>query len=385
MFVNHKICGCKTSNVNRFFPKFLTLFLGIATVVGLFSCSKDPIRPQPDGQNPPIEDSTTFSDGFFVINEGNFNWGNTSITYIDNATGTAHQNIFQEVNNRPLGDVAQSMKVMNNRGYIVVNASNRVEVVDLKDFKTITSITGFNAPRYIEFIDSTRAYVTNLYKDISVVDLEKMVITKTITTPEWTEGMVRYNQYMFITCIGNFSEPSSRRKAKLLIVDTKEDRITDSIQTATEPLAIVIDKKLKLWVLCSGGWDGYSSPVLIRVNPDLRQIEKSFVFPSTNLPSRLDINPTRDTIYYLLDGIYQMPVTASELPTHPLISSGGHLFYGLAIHPVDGTIFATDAIDYVQPGYAFQFSSSTGAKIHEWGTGRIPGSFCFGEPNLSRN
>jgi len=371
------------SSVDRFSFSTSALFIGILSILVISSCSKERIRPEPGPPTPPPDDSTTFSEGFFVVNEGNFNWGNASVTYIENSTGTAIQNVFEEVNHRPLGDVAQSMKIMNNKGFIVMNVSNRVEVVDIKTFKTIKSIDGFNSPRYIEFVDSTKAYVTNLYKDISVVDLQTMTITKTIKTPEWTEGMVRYNQYMFVTCIGEFNEPSSKRKAKLLILDTKEDKIIDSIPTATEPIGIVIDKKLKLWVLCSGGWDGFSAPALIRVNPDLRQVEKAFSFPTSDVPSRLDINPTKDTIYYLQNGIYQMPVTASATPTQPLVFSGNRLFYGMAIHPVDGTIYATDAIDYVQDGSAFQFSSSTGTQMHAWLTGRIPGSFCFGETPIS--
>lgn len=381
-FLTLKSVGKKSSR-DRFDFSISALFLGIISILVISSCSKEPIRPEPGSPTPPPDDSTTFVNGFFVVNEGNFNWGNASVTYIDNATGVAIQNIFEEVNNRPLGDVAQSMKVMNNRGYIVVNASNRIEVVDLIDFKMIKSIEGFNSPRYIEFVDSTKAYVTNLYKDISVVDLTTMTITKSIQTPEWTEGMVKYNQYMFVTCIGEFNEPSLKRKAKLLIIDTNEDKIVDSIPTASEPIGIVIDKKLKLWVLCSGGWDGFSAPALIRVNPDLKQIEKAFSFPTTDVPSKLSINPTKDTIYYLQNGIYQMPVTASAVPLQPLVYSGTRLFYGMAIHPVDGTIYATDAIDYVQAGVAFQFSSSTGAQMRSWETGRIPGSFCFGETQTS--
>ncbi|MFH1296073.1 MAG: DUF5074 domain-containing protein [Bacteroidota bacterium] len=369
--------------MSRFTFQFTT-FLLWAIMVFITSCTKEPVRPTPIDPEPPPDDSATYSEGFFIVNEGNFNWGNASVTYVDKATGTAHQNIFQQANNRPLGDVAQSMKVLNNRGYIVVNNSNRVEVVDLANFKTLKSIEGFNSPRYIEFIDSTKAYVTNLYKDISVVDLTTLTIVKTINTPEWTEGMIKYNQYMFVTCIGKFNEPNSSRKAKLLILDTKEDKIIDSLPTATEPVGIVIDKKLKLWVLCSGGWDGYEAPLLIRVNPDLRQVEKAFQFPSTDIPSRLTINPTADTIYYLQNGIFQMPVTATALPSQPFISSGSHLFYGMAVHPVNGTIYASDAIDYVQNGIAFQFSSSTGTQISKWETGRIPGSFCFGETRNSK-
>jgi len=358
------------------------LFLIVAAL--LFSCNKEPIRQITDPPDPPPpNDSSSYSDGFFIVNEGNFNWGNASVTFVNEQNGTVEQEVFKNVNSRQLGDVAQSMKIFNDRVFIVVNNSSRIEVVDLKTFASIKTIEGFNSPRYIEFIDSNKAYVTNIYGDISVVDLNSLTITKTIKTPEWTEGMVRYQQYMFVTCIGSFYEPSSKRKAKLLIIDSKEDKIIDSIQTGKEPLGIVIDKKLKLWVLCSGGWDGFEPPVLIRINPDLRQVEKAFTFTSTtDIPSRLNINPAGDTLYFLNNGIYQMPVTAAEMPATPFISAEGKLFYGLAIHSIDGTIYASDAIDYVQNGVAFQFSSSSGIQLDTWATGRIPGSFCFGNiPN----
>jgi len=356
--------------------RLFILFLLLLAV----SCSKDPLRERkPDPDPPPPEDTTTYRDGFFIVNEGNFNWGNASITFVNSKTGSVGQDIYQLENNRPLGDVAQSMKIFMDRAYIVVNNSNRVEVVNLEDFKSIKSIEGFNSPRYIEFVDSNKAYVTNLHQDISVIDLSTLTVTHAIKTPEWTEGMVKYQQYIFVTCIGSFNEPNSKRKAKLLIINTKEDKIVDSIPTGKEPMGIVIDKKLKLWVLCSGGWDGYEPPCLIRVNPDLRQVEKAFQFIGTNgIPSRLSINPSGDTLYFLKNGIFQMAVTSSGLPSQPFIPSAGRLFYGLTIHPIDGTIYATDAIDYVQDGKAYMFSSLSGIQISSWQTGRIPGAFCFG-------
>lgn len=363
---------------NRFIIKHLLLGFGIFLFLAS-SCSKDPVRPVTPTPDPPPEDSTFYSKGFFIINEGNFNWGNASITFVENETGSVYQNIFQLVNQRPLGDVAQSMRIMNNRGYIVVNNSNRIEVVDLKDFKTVKSIEGFNAPRFIEFIDSTKAYVTNLYKDISVVDLTTLSITKTIAIPEWTEGLIRYSNYIFVTSIGNFAHPVSKRKPKLLIIDTGLDEIVDSMQISTEPIGIVLDKKMKMWVLCSGGWDHFDEPVLVRIDPDLRQIEKSFTFTGSGIPSRLCINPGGDTLYYLNGGVFQMAVNDQYLPEEPLIPSEGHLFYGLAVHPADGSVFITDAIDYVQNGLAFQYSSSNGTLMHSWEAGTIPGSFCFGE------
>ena len=355
---------------NLFLASFFGLFLAL-------SCSKEPIRENPGDTNPDPP-SATFDDGIFVVNEGNYNWGNATITYIDNTTNTIEQDLFERVNQHGLGDVAQSMKVYKNMGFIVVNNSNRLEVVNIKDFKSIKSIEGFSSPRYIEIVDSTKAYVTNLRNDITVVNLRTLTISNTIKTNSWTEGIIKYGKYIYVTCVGNFNEPNSNRHAQVLIIDTDKDRIIDSIQTGKEPLAIVVDRKNSMWVLCTGGYDSYEPASILRINPDLRIVEKVFNFQGiSGVPSKLCINPTRDTIYYLKGGVYQMPVSSLSLPAQAFVTGDGHLFYGLDIHPKTGNIFVSDAVDYVQNGKAYQYSPKDGQLIHEYSTGRIPGSFCF--------
>jgi YVTN family beta-propeller protein len=319
-----------------------------------------------------------YTDGVFIINEGNYSRVNASITFIDAKTDSVRQDIFKTVNNRDLGDVAQSMKILGSKGFIVVNNSNRIEVVSLTDFKTLASISGFSSPRYIEFVDSTKAYVTNMRKNISVIDLKTMTVTKNISTPNWTESLLHYKQYMFVTCIGSFTETTANRKAQVYVIDTRVDSIIDSIPTGKEPVGITVDRKEKVWVLCTGGYDFYESPTLKRIDPDLRVVEKSFSFPAQQkVPSRLSINPSGDTLYYIYDGIFQMPANATALPGSALVPSNGHLFYGLAIHPKTARIYVSDAVDYVQNGYALMCNSANGQIIHTYRAGRIPGSFCF--------
>jgi hypothetical protein len=351
----------------------------LLVILSIVSCGKKnlvekPVDPGPDDTIPaPV----SFKNGIFIVNEGNFNWGNASISFINASDYLVNQNVFQEANNRSLGDVAESMKVLNNKGFIVVNNSNTVEVVSLEDFKSIASIKGFNSPRNIEFIDSTKAYVTNMLGDISVVSLQTFTITKTIQIHDWTESLLKYDDYVFVTCVGSYNEPNSKRKSKIAIISTKDDRIIDSISTGKEPLAIVIDKKLKIWVLCTGGFDGYEAPTLLRLDPDLRMVEKEFAFvQGVDSPSRLCINPSGDTLYFLNNGVFQMPVNSSSLPSEPLIAPAGRLFYGLGISP-NGNVFVSDAVDYVQNGWAYQFNQSTGALIKSYKAGRIPGYFCF--------
>jgi hypothetical protein len=355
------------------------MFFAGLIVYFLSSCSKDPIREVgPPKIDPPVGDTTTtYEHGVFVINEGNFMRGNASVTYINNGD-TVYSDLFKDVNKRGLGDVAQSMKILGNKGYIVVNNSNRIEVVSLIDFKVLATITGFNSPRYLEFADSTKAYVTNIRKDISVVDLRTNTVTKVIPTPYWTETLLRYGNYMYVTCIGSFNETSANRKAHVYIIDTRSDMIVDSILMGKEPVGITVDRKDKIWVLCTGGYDNFEAPSLKRVDPIQRLVEKSFTFPSQSVvPSRLCMNNSKDTLYYIYSGVYKMPASATELPYQPLIPANGRLFYGLAIHPTTGEVYVSDAIDYVQNGKVYQCSQSGGQVIKSFVAGSIPGSFCF--------
>jgi DNA-binding beta-propeller fold protein YncE len=362
------------------FTCFTRVFLLFSLTTLIFiSCQKEPVREVKKDPSDPPTIPVTYDSGIFVLNEGNFNTGNASITFIDNAKNIVIQDIFNKSNGRSLGDIAQSMKIFGDKIFIVVNNSNRIEVVSLRDFKSASTITGLHSPRYIEFVDENRAYVTNLKNDISIIDIKSFTLIKTISTPNWTEGIIRYKNFMYITCIGSFNEPNSKRKAQIFVIDTKDDRIIDSINTGKEPTSIVIDRKEKIWVLCSGGYDHYEPASLLRIDPVTRIVENTYIFQDINdLPSRLCINPSSDTLYYLNNGVYRMGVSQQQLPDQPFIPSYGRLFYGLNIHPVKGTIYVTDAIDYIQNGVVYQYSSN-GILIRTYPAGRVPAYTCFTE------
>jgi hypothetical protein len=349
------------------------LFVIIATI----SCNKSPIREDTTVVPPPVT-TTTYRNGIFVVNEGNYNWGNASITFLNSADSSVQQDVFNLHNGRQLGDVAESMQAYADRGFIVVNNSNKIEVVSLKDFTSVKTITGFYSPRFMAIIDSTKAYVTNLQKGISIVDLSTLTVRKSILTASWTEAIIKYNNYVYVSAVGNFNDPSSRRDATILVIDSKSDMIVDSIKTGKEPICMVMDKKDKIWVLCTGGYDNYEPASLIRIDPILRIVDKTFSFPSSDAtPSKLCINNHKDTLYFLNNGVFQMSVTSTAIPSQPLILSNGHLFYGLGIDPSNGNIYVSDAVDYVQNGIVYQYDQVTASPLRSFTAGRIPGSFCF--------
>ncbi len=87
--------------------------------------------------NPDEIVDTGFLHGAFITNEGGYGNSNGSVSYLDQDSLIIHNNIFHQLNGRPLGDVVQSISIHENRAYIVVNNSQKVEVIDLESFTSL--------------------------------------------------------------------------------------------------------------------------------------------------------------------------------------------------------------------------------------------------------
>ena len=101
--------------------------------------------------------------GLFITNEGNFQYGNATLSFYNPATKEIENEIFYRANAMKLGDVAQSMVIRDGIGWIVVNNSHVVFAIDIHTFKEVGRITNFTSPRYIHFISDEKAYVTQIW------------------------------------------------------------------------------------------------------------------------------------------------------------------------------------------------------------------------------
>ena len=337
-----------------------SLFL---VIIFLQACRKD-IPPLPE--NPILTGS---EDGVYITNEGNFQFGNAAVSYYEEGLANAVPDLFEPTNNRPLGDVCQSMCFFNGLAYIVVNNSNKIEVVNANNFASVTTITGFNSPRYFLPVSNSKAYVTDLYDDaISIVDLSSNQRTGEIACAGWTEELVLAYGKAFVT---------NRERNQLYIINTMNDQLTDSIEIGAGANSIIEDRNGKLWVLCSGSNSNNINATLHRINPIENTVEISFTFNFANdSPRRLDINGTNDTLYFLNEGVVQMPINANALPSTTLIPTDGRNFYGLGIHPQTKEILVADAIDYVQRGKIYVYQAN-GTLVKTYLAGIIPGDFYF--------
>ncbi len=327
------------------------------------SCVKD--KPQD-----PVNASVKVNSGnaVLVINEGPFQSGHGSVSIYDPNSNSVLEDYYYQQNNSYLGNIVQSVTKYNNNYYIVNNNSNSITVVNTSDFIKTATISGFNSPRYLLPITFNKAYVSDLYANaISIVDLNSNSIISSIPCQLGTEEMVMIYNKAFIT---------SSNSDYCYVINTSTDVITDSINIGKGASSITIDKNAKIWVLTSGNSTSGQVGKLIRIDPVNLQIEQNLNFSSGNSPYKLRINKTRDTLYYLNNGVYQFPISTNSIPTNPLINQGLKIYYGLGINPKDYSIYVADAIDYVQKSKV-EIYKPNGTFIANFNAGIISNGFVF--------
>ena len=335
---------------------------------------------------PEIPENQEFikTSGVFVLNEGNFTYGNASLSFIDVETNTIENQVFFRANGFPLGDVAQSMTIKASTGFIVVNNSGKVLVINTKTFTHQATITGLTSPRYLEIINESKAYITDLYAhEITIIDPNDYTITGTINTGCSTEQMIRWSDFILVL---NWSYGD-----QILKIDTGSDEVIDSLKVTLQPNSMILDQEDRLWVLSDGGYAGSSTgneiPALTIIDPSSLEIIQEFQFPGLDYsPNHLCTNYTRDTLYFLTTGwageltlntgIYRMSIEDEQLPDQAWIPQGDRHFYAMGIDPGSSCVYVSDPKDYLQKGMVYRYSSS-GILIDSLQADRLPGFFAF--------
>ena len=91
---------------------FLSVFL--LSILGVIQgCKSNPTEPS---GTPPL-----VTNGVYVVNEGNFQRGNSTLTFYSPDSNKAYQNVFALVNGRNLGDTGNDIAIHGGRAYIVVS------------------------------------------------------------------------------------------------------------------------------------------------------------------------------------------------------------------------------------------------------------------------
>ncbi|MES2618527.1 MAG: hypothetical protein V4613_11655 [Bacteroidota bacterium] len=307
--------------------------------------------------------------GVIVINEGGFLKSNGSVGIYKPGSGE-YFDAFAKANGRPLGDVVQSVTLINGKYYIIVNNSNKIEVVNQSDFKSVTTIV-LNQPRNIVKVSANKAYVSQLNtNDLSVIDLTTNEISATIDMKSSTDQIVMMNNKVYV----------GKAYANMLyVINPANDMVTDSIVVGSGAGTIVNAGTDKIAVFCLGVLDFNNGSIIENgkiaiINKDSNEVERFIPLTGASYGGPMAYHAGNLYFSFGDEKLYSVSATTVATPTVKISIIGG--IYGLTIDDSDGSFYITDALDYTSAGKVFIYNQA-GTLVKQFTAGVVPGRFVF--------
>ncbi len=318
--------------------------------------------------NNPITEVTK---GIVVVNEGLFGQNNSSITYYNLKDKKVTQDAYANSNNgNKLGDTANDMKISGGKGYIVVNQSKKVEVVDIKNFTSAGAVdfTNLGSPRSICIVNAD-AYVTTYGNNVVKFNTATLNVLKEIPVGSKPEGIVYNSGYLFVANSGWGSGST------VSVIKTSADSSVKSIAVGVNPRVMLTDSKY-VYAVCS---DNYFSPTgrkgIYKIEVSSLTLKDSLIF--TDAPSDATIG---DGEIFLIHnaGIATIDLTNFTVTNDSLISSQtvnplGYGIYSIAYDSESNLLYLGNPKDYTQNGEVAFFDLS-GKEKGRFATGINPGT-----------
>ena len=318
-----------------------------------------------------------YDHGIFIINEGGFQKANAEISFVTNDFVTLQNSLFS-VNNpgKLLGDTAQDFKTNGDLGYIVMDGSSTIQIVNRYSFKSVATIDkDLKNPRYIVFANG-KGYVTNWGNGndatddyVAVVNLETNTIESKIPVAEGPEKLIVYNNKLYVAHKGGFSTGQT-----VSVIDISTSKVTATIAVGDSPSNIEENQGV-IYVLCNGkaAWTGSETAgKLQKINPSTNTVSATFDFALASHPAEMDIENNK--LYFTQSkNVFVMNPSDTALPTKALFTTTFGV-YGFAVK--GNTVYLGDAGDYSSNGKMYTYDTN-GTLLKNVTVGINPNGFCF--------
>jgi len=292
------------------------------------SCTKTDPEPKASGN---------YENGFFVVNEGHWGSGNASITYISDDYTKVEQNVFKEANGENLGDVAQSIFMHEEKAYIIVNSSDKIEIVNRYTMKKIKTLTGneIKNPRYMVAYNG-KGYLSNwgVLEDpnddtLVIIDLTTDTVTATIPVGFVPNNLVVVGDKLYVEIQGTWS---SGNENKVNVIDLTNNTLIKTIEVGVYPHGILTHNN-KVYVL--------SNDNIAEIDTALDVVKRSIPLSDTGYFGGFAKH--LNAIYYgANNNIYTWNINDSAVPTTEEISFGKSI-YGMTVF--DGKLYVNSFED----------------------------------------
>ena len=370
-----KFIGFLAANMNRlsirpaivpFWQQCMVAMLLLLIMLST-SCRKDPDQPRP-AEN----DTTIYSAGIYVLNEGLFNQNNAGLTFFNFSDSTAETDYFFNKNGRGLGDTGSDACIYGSKLYIVVNVSSQLEVVDAASGISLGRIPLFNVnkprqPRKIAAYGN-HVYVCNFDNTVAVIDTARLEVVRLIEAGRNPDGITAAYGKIWVSNSGGLAFPGYDNTVS--VIDPETFTEVSRFTVGINPYTIRPDGHGRLYLISRGNY--------VDVKSRLQVLDTSGSLVKTfGEFEALGFTIAGDTAYvYNYDWVsgkstvMVVNTLSMQLVDDRFIKDGTEILvaYGIAYDPVTGLIYIPDALNFTGTGrvYAFdkagnlQFSFDTG-------------------------
>lgn len=357
------------------------------------SCRKDRVPTPSEVESVIPADPNASPKGFYLLNEGNMNSNKASLDYIDFRKGNYHRNIYNEINpeiTKGLGDVGNDIGIYGSKLYVVVNNSNKVEVLDVKTGKKLSQIDIINC-RYITFSEG-KAYVSAYLGTVgdpkapngivAEIDTISLSITRKVEVGRQPEEMAIVGEKLYVANSGGYSPPNYENTISVIDLNTFTE--IKRIEVAENLHRLKADQYGDLYVTSRGDYYDIPSRIFV-IDTKTETIKQEFDIAASQLVIQDDLAYIYSTEFNYQTGentinYHMIDVKTETVLSRSFITDGTEkkikIPYGIAVNPSTREVYVTDAKDYVSPGTVYCFSPDGKFK---WSvpTGDIPAHFAF--------
>ena len=230
-----------------------------ALLIALYGCNDN---NNPIVDPPGIQQKT----GIIVVNEGLFSQNNATLTYYSIEDKSVTQNIYSAANgNTKLGDTANDMKILGSKGYIAVDQSLKIEVIDVNNFSSLGMIdlSTYGEPRKISLVDSTMGFVTvwNSSGDgVVKFNPSTLAVIGILKVGIKPEGIVNSGKYIFTANSGWGADST------VSVIDAAQFTVVKTLTVGINPNSVIANNST-IYVVSTGSFGGSGLGGIYKIDP----------------------------------------------------------------------------------------------------------------------
>lgn len=362
------------------------LMLVFATLTG---CQKDQ-----DAKEPQYVETLA---GFYLLNQGNMDSNKASLDFYDYESGAYENGVFARANPDVvlgLGDVGNDMCLYGSKLYVVVNKSDKVEVLDASNGKRIKTVQIKN-PRFItssggnvyvsSFSDQEEVGNTTKNGSVLKVDTTNLTVVGKVIVGRQPEGIAVVGDKLYVANSGSYDASDYERTLSVIALNTFT-KTGEEIDVAINLKNVEADSRGNLYVSSLGDYVDYVDipGKLYVVDPQQAKVTKVFDIPVSNYTIAGD---TLYAISLVYDAQWNATYAYHMISTKTQQELSGSFIgeedqekmvnpYHVAVDAVSGNLFLTDALNYQVSGKVYCFDKN-GRFQYEKTTGQVPCKIVF--------